>query len=913
MRPNLVVLLVVLVVGLGLAWLLLGGALDDSTDPSGLGRGDGEEGGGPLTSRDEGEAVVGGGPRLVDRGPILFGRSRDQRVGRGALVGRVANVEDGAPVAGVRLILVGTGFSDEEVTLRVASAEDGSFRYTEVPAGDDYSLKIEADALPGRTLPGVAVRDGSATQLGTIWLGAKAAFAGRVVDADGRGVAAADVKIHLGHLSLLDMIGNLAELISSLDRDPEPLDATISDRDGSFRFAALDPGHITVTVRAPGFAPVYVAAVVTPEGTSARPLVVRLCEGTVVAGKVVDGTGRGIGGARVAILAEDDPEAFLYGRSFTDTLDDGSFRVDTAGTGKDIKLLAAAFGYPLTMHSAKPGDEDVRIVLEHGATLVVRILEEPDDVPVEAAQVFLTISESGELTSDPQTLVSGRTDRMGTATFEVRPGRIQMVMAMHPGGSSGMWAGEALGLPGSMKGPENGTVKAGRQEMTFRMSEALLVHGKVTGPDGEPVAGARVFALAGFQFGKPAVTDEAGAYRLRVGAGSALIVFVRAEGYVQNEPSTVKPPTSSEARTITHDIVLERAGVVTGRVVDAKGLPVAGAQVRAQGDSQGMGVFPALLSDTSGITGREGRYVLDGVGPGDEVRVVARHPDFVDAASPPFAVESGGSIRAKDVILKGGLVLEIHVADPRGAPLPGARVELKYQRADEIVWDFMEGMRSSASLRTDRGGRARQERVPPGVVTITASHPDFAAGISEVEVGEGDTSPVRVEVELSEPMVIAGRVVDEAGKAVKGAFVNVNSVAVPAITRMETTNADGAFRIGNLPVGAADVHVMATGYRGYQAAVSEGTESLLVRLEAEDPESQARRAELRARMNEVAGRLASASNDEERDAITKEMQAIGIELAGLQGESDPDPVPVEIVERTEIEEEILDEAPEDAK
>ena len=171
MSRSLVLLLAAVLVGIGLAVWLLGGGLtsgggdglshDDDTDASAAGLEAGLEGAGA------------GAGEQADAGPVLFGRSSREQVGRGSVHGKVLTAATNDPVAGAKLILTGVGFGGEAVALRAETGVDGGFRIGEVPAGHDYDLSLEAKPLPGRTVPGISVRDGTATALGTLWLAAR--------------------------------------------------------------------------------------------------------------------------------------------------------------------------------------------------------------------------------------------------------------------------------------------------------------------------------------------------------------------------------------------------------------------------------------------------------------------------------------------------------------------------------------------------------------------------------------------------------------------------------------------------------------------------------------------------------------------------------------------------------------------
>lgn len=151
--------------------------------------------------------------------------------------------------------------------------------------------------------------------------------------------------------------------------------------------------------------------------------------------------------------------------------------------------------------------------------------------------------------------------------------------------------------------------------------------------------------------------------------------------------------------------------------------------------------------------------------------------------------------------LSGVASISGQVVDAAGRPVGGARVFLE------------EGL--AAPLRvseTGPDGLYRFEDVPSGKMGVFAVAPGMAYGGATPAVAVEDESIV-VDVRLGPPAALDGLVVDASGKPVSGAqvarvaLIDAEKVAVPLDklraygVEVPTTDSQGRFRVGNLPVG----------------------------------------------------------------------------------------------------------------
>jgi hypothetical protein len=75
------------------------------------------------------------------------------------------------------------------------------------------------------------------------------------------------------------------------------------------------------------------------------------------------------------------------------------------------------------------------------------------------------------------------------------------------------------------------------------------------------------------------------------------------------------------------------------------------------------------------VTAKDGGFLLSPITPG-RVRILARHPEYVETLSDVTTLPPGGSVSERSIVLRSGGVLEGQVRDATDQPVAGARVEL---------------------------------------------------------------------------------------------------------------------------------------------------------------------------------------------------------------------------------------------
>jgi hypothetical protein len=537
------------------------------------------------------------------------------------------------------------------------------------------------------------------------------------------------------------------------------------------------------------------------------------------------------------------------------------------------------------------------------------VAEKGTNRPIEGAQVMLAAQDSEDLSDQGAgSMVTGVTDATGTVELKLRAGHLQFGMVSAPGFASGMIspAVEGVGMPPGMlvEGTVPKVVEAGVvNRFDLRLSRGVALVGKVLDAKKNPIGDAELKPLSFLGGSAPATRSAAdGSYRLEGVSASAMgMVRVRAPGFtqrVQDMSPNLPPDATGE---VAHDFTLHPSATVTGRVVDAEGKPVAGAKVvyRAPGGMAGIG---SLLGDTSAITASDGTYAIYDVDQntmgGADLFMVARaggEPDgapkpstvrataggYVEGRSAPFQVPEGAVVEAPVVTMTRGARIVGTVVTPGGAPVPRARVEASFERADDVgkdaEFDVAAMLGNVRTVLADADGGFTVDHVPEGKATLTVFAAPHATTRRTVAVGK-DGSPPRVEVRMRPALEVRGRVLDPDGRGVADARVRAEestgddagdeSYHEPVSTK---TNPGGEFTLKGLPPGRVTLGVSASGFRHGTLAADPGGPPVEARLERPRAGAAARIAEIDAEILRLSQQFASVKDAAERKALTERL------------------------------------------
>ncbi len=251
-----------------------------------------------------------------------------------------------------------------------------------------------------------------------------------------------------------------------------------------------------------------------------------------------------------------------------------------------------------------------------------------------------------------------------------------------------------------------------RSDLVLALSPYWEISGVVLDEKSRPVEGAAVWVRTASQTTRQSRassrTDRWGRFVLEgwIGAGSYL-VGASHPSYRSQDPVRLEVPEELEATLHLQSAPLEERGSISGRVIDAEGLPVASAQLSLVNAEDFMTLQTAL-------TGADGYYELSGIRSG-LFTVACRAEGFSGGSAGNFkdVQVSAGQMRQVDFRLERPSFLDGILHDEQGLPVVRAMVKLKVEKG------------GGHAAFSDSEGRFAFQDIPPGGHTIRVTHRDF--------------------------------------------------------------------------------------------------------------------------------------------------------------------------------------------
>jgi hypothetical protein len=427
--------------------------------------------------------------------------------------------------------------------------------------------------------------------------------------------------------------------------DPLPFGA-LTDEQGVAHFSRLGGVPWSVKASALGYESVSRAGVRGPISLTLRRLAslevaVLDVEGKPAAGATVMIAGATLWPARSA-------SCNAAGRARITGLLAGDYDLRASLGGNVAPTL---LGFPL----ARGQNETVTLRLEPGRTVTAVVTDGEGDNPVAVPNADVVLAEAG-LSSFPIRGRSGVDGKVSLGPIASGPATL--------GARALDFVGSALvAVPEPLTGP-----------VRIPLTRGGAIFGEVADARGFPVDGASIEVVG---------SDSGG---LPIAETPALV------GFRQNH----------FAWSLSGPLPLIPAGELGVMPGPVPPIPKATPGGGARGTGQNLPDFAEPLSELlPWVTNRGGYFTARPVTPG-RVRVIVRHPDFVEGTSELVAVAPGAEARVKIVLMRGAS-LEGRVLDDRGQPLERVEVELSSASAtrSETATTASDGTFAFAAVPSD--------------------------------------------------------------------------------------------------------------------------------------------------------------------------------------------------------------------
>jgi protocatechuate 3,4-dioxygenase beta subunit len=683
---------------------------------------------------------------------------------RGGTVRGLVTDAAGKPSAGAIVLCEGLGIETDAA---------GGFRLAGIPPGVHSVVALRGEDLAARR-DDVRIRKNEEVEI-PLRLAKASAVTGLVVE-EGTRRPLSGVRISINEAGRF-LIGRSAAARRGR-----------TDAKGRYRVGALSSRPYSVTASRDGYLPTTLPGVAaSPAGGTGN---IALRRAASVAGRVSDEKGQPVAGAHVRILraggmramirrlgAGGNPRALLGGPAAV-TGPDGSFRLKNLTPAHNLEIEATRGGYAPARQAGvtlKPGDavKNVALQLRKGLEAHGRVLDSQGN-PVAGAEIRAIVREPG-----PGGGVRAQMRFMGLdrdrPDAQTGPDGTFALRGMEEGQYTVSVSRDGF----ARKVVPSAEIKAAGENVwpPITLTTGAAIAGFIRDSAGQAIPGARIFVVdpggAGPARPTDTGTDMEGRFRVDgLAPEHPLMLNISASGYATLQRN-VTPPVSDLV------IALKTAGVVRGRVEDADSKrPIPDFTIGRSG-GRGGGPFQVVIGGAAGgdraFHADDGSFELTEVPPGKwTVRASATGYRSADVAG----VEVGEGETKEGVVLslkRGGTVAG-RVSDA-GSGSAVANASVSWHSSESGggpagAFARLAGMGGGGgATTTDADGRFQLDGLPPGKVTVSASHPDYLDATRDIDPDK-DAS---IELPLGSGATIAGTVVGRDGRSgVAGAQVSLN-------------------------------------------------------------------------------------------------------------------------------------------
>lgn len=593
---------------------------------------------------------------------------------------------------------------------------------------------------------------------------------------------------------------------------PSPAATATTDATGRFTLQAPSSGIWRVVVRGAGVAlqspplPLVDPLELTPAqaGTWAAlqpdpPPMVPPAERLVLSGQVIDASGRKpVAGALV--WASADPGAFIR----TDA--EGRFQIQAPGRRRfDLEVLAP--GYLLKrilitrpqLVSRKAGT----LALTRAGRLRGKVMD-PQGRPLAGVAVAaVSAGALGERAFSPSDPVTDRSLTDSQGRFELR--------RLRPEQSYEVRASRTGAFPAARRATVGDAAMPPR-DLTLVLAPARAARGRVQDPAGRPIAGAEVIVRPALRPGAPpnlpeeesartpVQSDAKGAFALPELPAAEVELRVRRAGYASATLPALRIPAGTGPANPPVDlgvVTLRPGAPLTGRVIDPRGQAVPGGEIFLLDQPAGPNETEKALKGRkpAATSAADGRFSIADLAAGTPVHLAIQAPGYlvaqVRAVRPP--TEKPVVVR-----LEPAASLLGRVVDESGDPVPGARVDLRWQASHPQDPELPLGEPILRNTRADGTGRFELRGVPAGPVRVSVTAPPFMPleGV-KVELPRPSTAG-ELELVLERGALLQGRVTTANGEPVSAVRVGVSGASA-------ATNDEGLYWLEGAETGRQDV------------------------------------------------------------------------------------------------------------
>ncbi len=377
------------------------------------------------------------------------------------------------------------------------------------------------------------------------------------------------------------------------------------------------------------------------------------------------------------------------------------------------------------------------------------------------------------------------------------------------------------------------------ERLTLALAPGAGCEGRVVDDVGAALPGMRVrieraaLALGDDPLPAFADTDRTGRFAVAGLPPGSYRLTAAVTGYLQRATPIVALAAGGAPATATLELV--RGGRLAGRVVDPRGAPAAGADVRcvasgledlsvqtgplppaAEAAALPPGSGRALGTTRSARADREGRFSIGDLIPG------RYHLDVAQRGAEPLrsdemVVAPGERHDVGTLALRAGIELGGRVSDEGGIPIEGARVAID-------PTGMPDGASGQTAL-TDGAGRFSLA-LRAGSYRVSARAPRRGVAQVVVSVGPGTSPPVELRLVRAEAR-LEGMARDTGGRPLAKARLVVRAAGADTAAGGAVTDAGGHFSIADLPAGDLSVEIAHPDYPATTLGAVTGTFALL--------------------------------------------------------------------------------------